>query len=742
MPSCTFSVTVTNAAPVLTYASPQTVFLGQGITINPATGPSDTNPATITVQSVDPGFSGTVTVNNTTGVVTITNATPIGSFPITIRATDTCGTTTDATFILNVVCPAITVNPASLPGGTIGTAYNQTVSAVPAGVYSFTVTSGGLPIGLSLNAGTGVISGTPTQGGTYSFRITATSGFNCTGFRDYTVTITCPVITLTSPLPPATAGIAYSASVAASPEGSYIYSVVLGTLPYGLTLGSTTGTISGLPTVAGTFNFSIKADRGNGCVGTQAYTMVVGCPTITVLPNTLPNGTVGTGYSQTLSATPATGSYSFAVSSGSLPPGLSLITTGLLSGTPTANGTYNFSVTATAFGTCTSAPKSYSITIGSGGCPTITLPSSLPNGTVGQPYSNSVAASPSGSYTYTVTAGSLPTGVTLYSSIGLLYGYPTTNGAYPFTITATNSNNCTGSQSYTVVIGGGAGFLAINDFSGDRQSDFVLWRPAQMRWLIVNSSTGAAQTTQWGNAGDKAVAGDYDGDGKSDWAAFGSDGHWRIKLSGDGTTLDKPWGGLASDVPVPGDYDGDGKTDIAVWRGAETVWYILRSSDGQTQTISWGASYAPYYDVPVPADYDGDGKTDAAVFRKSTGHWYIKRSSDGQTVDKYWGMGTDVPVPADYDGDGKADVAVWRGNQSLWYIIRSSDDTVDTKTWGASYSPYFDMPAVGDYDGDGKADIAVWRKSEGRWYVVQSSDGATRTVTQGQASDRPVTSTP
>ncbi|MEP7336974.1 MAG: putative Ig domain-containing protein, partial [Acidobacteriota bacterium] len=495
MPSCTFSVTVTNAAPVLTYASPQTVFVGQGTTINPATGPSDTNPSTITVQSVGGGFSGTVTVDNTTGVVTITNATPTGSFLITIRATDTCGTTTDATFTLNVVCPAITVNPASLPGGTIGVGYSQTISAVPAGVYSFTVTSGGLPIGLSLNAGTGVISGTPTQGGTYSFRITATSGFNCTGFRDYTVTIVCPAITLSTPLPPATAGIAYSASVAASPEGSYIYTVVLGTLPYGLTLGSSTGTISGLPTVAGTFNFTIRADAGNGCVGTQAYTMVVGCPTITVLPNTLPNGTVGTGYSQTLSATPVTGSYSFAVASGSLPPGLSLITTGLLSGTPTANGTFNFSITATAFGTCTSAPKSYSITIGAAGCPTITLPDIAATGTIGSPYNQSVAASPSAYYTYALT-GATPPGVTFYNAAALLYGYPTTNGVYNFTITATNSSNCTGSKSYTVTIGAGFARAVANDFDGDGKSDPVVWDGIQSQWEIANSGDGKQQIVQ------------------------------------------------------------------------------------------------------------------------------------------------------------------------------------------------------------------------------------------------------
>jgi hypothetical protein len=185
----------------------------------------------------------------------------------------------------------------------------------------------------------------------------------------------------------------------------------------------------------------------------------------------------------------------------------------------------------------------------------------------------------------------------------------------------------------------------INDFTGDHRSDFVLWRAAQRRWLIVDSATGVAQTSQWGQAGDLAVPGDYDGDGKADLASFGKDGHWRIRLSLSDATLNKAWG-AGTDVPVPGDYDGDGKTDLAIWRGAETTWYILRSSDGQTQTMRLGASYAPYFDVPVPGDYDGDGKADIAIWRKSEGRWYIARSSDGTIRVITQGGVSDNPVTA------------------------------------------------------------------------------------------------
>jgi hypothetical protein len=735
-PSCTFAVTVTNAAPVLTYASPQTVFLAQTAIINPATGPADTNLASITVQSVAQGFTGTVTVDNTTGIVTVSNAGPTGVFPITIRATDLCGATTDATFTLQVVCPMITVAPATLPGGMVGTPYNQTVSGMPPANYSYTVTSGALPLGLMLNGSTGVISGTPTTTANYSFRVTATIE-TCSGFRDYTVAIGCATTTISPPtLPAGQAGIPYNQTLSVSPPGSYTFSLATGNLPPGLSLHPTTGVISGTPVTTGSDTFTIQVQGTGNCVVTQSYTLVVGCPVITINPATLPNGAIGTPYSQQLTAAPVGGNYTFAITSGTLPNGLNLNpATGVLSGTPTTNSSSTFTVRASGWGraNCTGS-QTYTVVVGSGtGCPTVTLPGSLPSGSVGQLYNSSVAASPSGNYSYALT-GSLPPGVTLYQN-GLLFGYPTANGSYSFTVTATDANNCTGSQAYTVQIGTGS-VTTLNDFSGDRKSDFVLWRPVQAQWLIVDSATDAAQMAQWGRAGDKALAGDYDGDGKADLATFGKDGHWRIRLSGGGT-MDKVWG-LGSDVPVPGDYDGDGKTDLAVWRGAESAWYIQRSSDGETQSEQWGAAYAPYFDVAVPGDYDGDGQTDVAVFRTSTGHWYIKRSSDGAVVDKAWGLDSDVPVPGDYDGDGKTDIATWRGAEGAWYIIRSSDNAIASKTWGTSEAPYFDVPTVGDYDGDGKADVAVWRKSEGRWYVRQSSDGGTRVVIQGGANDKVV----
>jgi putative Ig domain-containing protein len=87
-------------------------------------------------------------------------------------------------------CPAITVSPSSLPDGVLGIAYNQTIIATGGTApYTYAVTSGTLPAGLSLDQNSGIISGTPTTVQTATFQITATDSAGCTGSHTYTIDI-------------------------------------------------------------------------------------------------------------------------------------------------------------------------------------------------------------------------------------------------------------------------------------------------------------------------------------------------------------------------------------------------------------------------------------------------------------------------------------------------------------------------------------------------------------------------
>jgi len=192
---------------------------------------------------------------------------------------------------------------------------------------------------------------------------------------------------------------------------------------------------------------------------TNHGTITVSCPTITLSPaaGALPGGTVGTAYSQTITASGGAAPYTYAVTAGTLTgSGLTLSSAGTLSGAAPVAGTYTFTVTATDTNNCTRS-AAYTLNVV---CPAITLspnganPTVLPVGTEGLAYNTQTITAGGGAapYTYAVTGGSLAgSGLTL-SSAGTLSGASPVAGTYTFTVTATDTNNCRGSQAYSVTV--------------------------------------------------------------------------------------------------------------------------------------------------------------------------------------------------------------------------------------------------------------------------------------------------
>ena len=392
-----------------------------------------------------------LSINGATGVISGTPTTS-GSQTFTVLVTDTNGCAGTINYTVSPVCPTITLTPASVPAGTVGAAYSQTLAASGgASPYTWTLQSGTLPAGLSLTTA-GVISGTPTTSNAAGTSLTfkATDSTGCAATISYTLKI-CPVITVTpASVASATVGTAYSQTLTASGGATpYAWSVTSGALPAGLSL-SAGGVISGTPSAATSANFTVQVLDANGCPGTLAYVLAASCPVITITPASVPTGTAGTAYSQTLSASGGTAPYTWTVTSGTLPSGLSLSSGGVISGTPSASNGAGVSVTVQAKDSFNClATASYTVKI----CPVLTFtPSTLPAATVGTSYSTTITANNGASpYAYAVTSGTLPAGLSLNASTGVLSGTPTASASQTFTIQATDANSCTGTISYTLV---------------------------------------------------------------------------------------------------------------------------------------------------------------------------------------------------------------------------------------------------------------------------------------------------
>lgn len=355
---------------------------------------------------------------------------------------------------------ALAITTTALPSGTVNQPYATAVGG-SGGItpYSWSVTPG-LPANLAFDTTTGAITGIPAAAGTTSLTFTLTDSSTPQQSAQQLLSLTIgtapAVLTIITPsLPPGNVGQAYNQTVQATGgTGALTWSIAAGTLPQNLNLNSATGSISGTPTAPGTSSFTARVADTGGQADTQALSIIINPavpPTITT--TSLPGGTVGLAYNQTLQATGGIGTLVWSRSAGSLPSNLALSSAGVISGTPTNTGTSNFTVQVTD-ALSQSDTQPLSIAISAATAPLTITTTSINSCRVNRNCSRTLTASGGTTpYTWSLNAGSeaLPAGLSL-SSGGVITGTPTVTGSKSPTFRVQDSAGRSATKQLTVTI--------------------------------------------------------------------------------------------------------------------------------------------------------------------------------------------------------------------------------------------------------------------------------------------------
>lgn len=371
-----------------------------------------------------------------------------GKFTFTIQLADAqVPGTAFQDFTLYITLGPLSIKETTIPNANQNVAYRATLTPVgglPPFAWSLGFPS---PPSLSIDINTGIISGTPPNAGALQVPVSLRDSTGAVFSRTYTLNVINGLTITTSSLASYTSGVPYLDTLtAAGGTPPYHWDVTVGTLPPPLTLNPLTGQITGTPVAQGAFQFTIHVTDAVGSVATKVFTIA---PGLNITTTSLPGGALTQPYSQTLAATGGVAPLTWTIASGALPPPLALNpATGVISGTPTSAGNFAFDVVVTdASGGV--ARRSLTINIAN----PVVVTSGNFSGDVLVAFSQTLTATGgTPPYTWSIASGTLPGGLQLNSTTGVISGAPSPGGTSQVTVTATDANSLTGSKTITITI--------------------------------------------------------------------------------------------------------------------------------------------------------------------------------------------------------------------------------------------------------------------------------------------------
>ena len=308
--------------------------------------------ATVTLNT------GAATTTGSTGAYTYGNL-PAATYSVTVTQPGyqspgrsglvVTATTSAKADILMPTIGVFNITTTSLPWGSSGVSYRSRVMvAGGTAPYDFGDVSGSLPPGLSLDASSGLISGTPSGSGSYTFAIGVADSATGYSEKQYTLDLVSPLLITTATIPTGLQAAAYSATITASGgKLPHSFSISSGILPNGISLDSS-GALSGTLREAGSFTITVRVTDATGRTYDKQYALpVTPAPALALDTTALPAGYTGSYYTTTLSVSGGVAPLTFRVE-GTLPDGLTLDqSSGKISGSTTSAGQTNLIITVT-----------------------------------------------------------------------------------------------------------------------------------------------------------------------------------------------------------------------------------------------------------------------------------------------------------------------------------------------------------------------------------------------------------